>query len=158
MQAAYRTRPPESNEAFAEADELYAAIKNQLLECEQLHATHSQIEELLETQGRELLRRLLQGQLALRSAAEPHEQPVIGDDDVERTHRREGTKRSLMSVFGEVEVERVGFSARRMSSRFVLDAELNLAPDDYSLGMRRRAAVEAARGSFDQACATLKGA
>ena len=155
MQAAYRTSRRESNPAFAEADEQYAAMKNQLLESEKLHASHSQIEEMLERQGRELLRRLFQGQLVLRSAAEPVEQPVVGEDGVERTHRREGTVRGLMSIFGEVAVERIGLSARRSSSRFVLDAELNLPPEDYSLGVRRRAAVEAARGSFDQACATL---
>jgi hypothetical protein len=155
MQAAYRTSPPESSPAFAAADEQYEAIKRQLLENEQLQAPHNEIEDLLQTQGRELLRRLLQGHLALRSTAEPVEQPVVGDDEVERTHRREGTVRNLMSIFGEVQVERVGFSARHSSSRFVLDSELNLPPEDYSLGVRRRAAVEAAQSSFDRARANL---
>jgi hypothetical protein len=150
MQAAYRTSQPESSPAFAEADEQYEAIKRQLLGAKVLQATHSELEDLLETQGRELLRRLLQGQLQLRKDAEPVEQPVVGNDEVERTHRREGTERNSMSIFGEVKVERVGYSARGSSSRFPLDAELNLPPEDYSLGVRRRAAVEAAQSSFDR--------
>lgn len=155
MQAAYRRSQPESSLAFAEADEQYEAIKGQLLEAKVLQATHSELEELLETQGRELLRRLLQGQLELRKDAEPVEQPVVGNDEVERTHRREGTERKLVSLFGEVKVERVGYSARGEDSRFVLDAELNLPPEEYSLGVRRRVAVEAAQASFDRAGANL---
>jgi hypothetical protein len=155
MKPAYRTSPPESNLAFAEADEQYEAIKRELVGAKVLQAPHSELEELLETQGRELLRRLLQGQLELRKDAEPVEQPVVGNDEVERTQRREGTERSLMSIFGEVKVERVGFSARGSSSRFPLDAELNLPLEEYSLGVRRRAAVEAAQSSFDRAVANL---
>lgn len=155
MQAAYRTSQPESSPAFAEADEQYEALKRQLLEAKVLKATHSELEELLETQGRELLRRLLQGQLWLRKDAEPVEQPVVGNDEVERTHRREGTERKLMSLFGEVKLERVGYSARGTNSRFLLDAELNVPPEEYSLGVRRRAAVEAAQSSFDRAGASL---
>ncbi len=155
MQAAYRRRQQESSSAFAEADEQYESIKGQLLEDKVLRATHSELEELLETQGRELLRRLLQGQLQLRKDAEPLEQPVVGNDEQERRHRRKATQRKLMSLFGEVNVERVGYGARGSSSRFLLDAELNLPPEEYSLGVRRRAAVEAAQCSFDRAGASL---
>lgn len=156
MQAAYRKSQVESISKFAEADEQYESIKRQLVEKEKLHASHSELEELLDTQGRELLRRLLQGQLQMRKDAEAVDSPVIGHDKVERPHRREGTERKLMSLFGEVEVERVGYSARGQDSRFVLDAELNLPPEDYSLCVRRRAAMEVAQSSFEQAGASLR--
>jgi len=43
-------------------------------------------------------------------------------------------------------------------SLFPKDGVLNLPEDSFSHGVRRAAAIEAARGSFDEACASLERA
>jgi hypothetical protein len=76
---------------------------------------------------------------------------VKGPDGVLRRHVREGCQGGLMRLFGEVRVQRLGYSARGEESGFPLDGELNLPRDSYSHGLRWRLAEEVARGSFDQA-------
>jgi len=144
----------EAGELFREADEKYDALKDRLMSAEVTSATHSEVEKLLETEGREVLRVLFQSHLSLRSEAEP-EGGVAGEDDVARTHARDGTGRQLMSIFGPVEVVRTGYSQRGSDSRFPLDAELNLPDDKYSLEVRRRTAVGASQSSFDDTVGTL---
>ncbi len=69
MSAAYNTSET-ADELFREADEKYAALKEKLASAE-LDSTHSDVEQQLETEGRELLRLLYQSHLTLRSQAEP---------------------------------------------------------------------------------------
>jgi len=115
--------------------------------------THSELEELLQTEGRELLRQLLQGHLDYRGVGEVVE-PVVGSDGIARPHRRPGS-RSLVSIFGLVTVRRTQYGARGTSALQPLDAELNLPPERYSHGMRQRVAKEAAKNSFDEVVATV---
>jgi hypothetical protein len=63
--------------------------------------------------------------------------------------------RRLTSVFGEVEVERDGYSARQTCSLFPVDGALNLPRESYSLGLRRLVAVEAAKVSYDEVAAAV---
>lgn len=116
---------------------------------------HGQVETFLETSGRELLRRLFQGYLDHRAATEPDWQSLEGHDHVIRSHRRPDCQRRLVTLFGEVVVSRTGYSARGVESRFALDAQLNLASDKYSDGLRRRLADDVALMSFDEATARL---
>jgi hypothetical protein len=60
-----------------------------------------------------------------------------------------------MSVFGEVDVNRLGYGLPGEQSLFPLDGELNLPLDKYSHGMRRRVGEEAARSSFDEAVGSV---
>lgn len=115
--------------------------------------THSELERELEAQGRELLRRLLEEHLALRSPGEA----VAAVRDVEGTEHPQARqhKRTLGSLFGPVEVRRTGYGGEGLSSLHPLDAELNLPPERYSHELRRRTAEEAAKGSFDDAVASL---
>jgi hypothetical protein len=112
-------------------------------------------EALVEREGTELLRRLLQGHLDRRSRGERRERSVVGADGQERTHRRAGQTRRLMSVFGEVTLNRHGYSRPGLVSHFPLDEALNLSEDKYSPGLRRRVAQEAAKGSFDEAVESI---
>jgi hypothetical protein len=56
----------------------------------------------------------------------------------------------LESIFGTVEVARPGYRAAGTSSLNPLDGALNLPPEKYSLEVRRRVAMEAAKSSFDE--------
>jgi hypothetical protein len=110
--------------------------------------SHSDIEALLRSNGNELLRRLLQGYLDNRSEDEI-EGECRGSDEIERTHRRSQV-RGLVSVFGEVQVRRIGYGGRKMASLHPLDAELNLPVERYSHGLRRQVAQAAAKNSFSE--------
>jgi len=118
-----------------------------------LAMTHSELEALLDREGRELLRRLYQDHLDLRGPGERLGKVEDAEGNV-LPHRRM-QQRSLMTVFGAVEVRRLGYGDRGTRSLHPLDADLNLPKEVYSVGVRRRAAEEAAKSSFDETMATL---
>lgn len=142
---------------FGLADEKYDTIKTHLASAEARGMTHSELEKRLEIEGRELVRRLLQDHLTLRAQQECElgvEGPVVGADGVMRTDLRE-SERGLMTLFGGVRVERVAHHTPGTTSLRPLDAALNLPEASFSLGVERRAAVEATRGSFDEAVESI---
>ena len=153
MLASYQ-KIPETEALFAPADARMAELKTELLTEETCALTESDVERLVEVRGREILRCLLQGHLDLRGRAEPIA-PVVGEDGVERTHRRPRT-RPLLTVVGPVEVERTAYGGTRdASSRMPVDADLNLPEELYSLEVRRRVAGLASRMSFDATVAEM---
>ncbi len=149
---AYTTNSDDS--IFSAADEAYAGVKGWLESNETATLTESELQRELEPKGREIMRRLLQAHTTLRCQNVPAEE-VMGDDGKRRTHVRKGALRQLLTIFGAVEVVRQGFGGRGMDSRFPVDADLNLPKELYSLEVRRRCAIEAARGSYDEGVAAL---
>ena len=116
---------------------------------------HGDVESLIAREGNELLRRLMQAYLDQRAEAEEPLDGVIGADGQERGHCRDRS-RNLATLFGEVTVQRMGYSGIRLGSVFPLDAALNLPPDKYSQGLRRKVGLEVAKGSFDEAVMAIK--
>jgi len=110
--------------------------------------THSEIEAYLETNGRELLRLLLQDHLDHPSAGRL-EDVVCGADGVVRSHKRAHMETGYKSVFGAVRVARTGYSQRGVSSLFPYDAQLNLPARGYSHRLQKRVAAKAAKMSFE---------
>jgi hypothetical protein len=133
---------------FAAAEEKFRELVAQLGDQETLRMTHSELETLIAAEGREIHRRLLQGHLDLRASEEEVRPAVQGADDIERTHHRRRA-RGLLTVFGLVTAMRMTYGARRHGSLSPLDASLNLPEELHSHGLRRLAAIEAVRGSFD---------
>ena len=115
--------------------------------------SESDLERELHRRGQELMRKLLQGHLDQRSPGEAAG-PVEGADGVERSERR-GHERHLETIFGTVQVERVGYARAGHESLHPLDAALNLPPERYSLEVRRRVAEATASRSFDEALLDL---
>lgn len=113
--------------------------------------THAELEDELECRGRELLRRMLQDHLSLRAASEPRLAAVADDAGVAHGAVETGHRRALASVFGEVSVERLAYRRRGHGNLHPGDAALNLPAERHSHGLRRLAAVESSRGSFEQA-------
>lgn len=140
-----------SADEFCAAREQFSFLVERLQSAETQRLEHGAVEAFLDTEGTELLRRLLQGHLDLRSRGEAKRGGVRGADGVARTHLREACERGLMTLFGEVEVRRKGYGGRAMSSLYPLDAELNLPADLYSDGLRRRVSEEVSRHAFDDA-------
>jgi hypothetical protein len=143
-------------EEFTAAREQFSHLVNELQSDSTLGMEHGDVEQIISREGNELLRRLLQGHLDLRCAREPKRGEVIGADGEDRTHCRKGCERTLMSLFGEVTVKRMGYGARGKDSVYPLDSELNLAGDKYSHGLRQRVVQAVSRNSFDAAVANVE--
>jgi len=117
--------------------------------------THGELEERLNTEGMALLRQLLQDSLDLRAVREPRLYEVFDADAVARGTASPGRERTLTTIFGPVAVARIAYRATGCSDLHPADAVLNLPAETHSHGLRRLAAVEAARGSFEAAAAAI---
>jgi len=146
-------RYAEPADGFAAAEASLAGLVSRLQSADTAHMSHSDLEALLEQQGRELMRQLLQAHLDLRAQATTTG-PVVGADGMARRHARHGT-RPLETLLGTVAVMRAGHGARGHDTLFPVDAALNLPVERYSLGIRRRASEEATKGAFDEAVRVL---
>jgi hypothetical protein len=141
----------EAIEHYVDAVGQFAHLLRRLCGEETRRITHGELEALVQEEGSELLRRLIQGHLDQRSSEEPTRERVVGEDGVAWTHRREGCQRRLETRFGEVIVNRQGYGGRDLESIFPRDAELNLLPDKYSHGLRKFVVQDVIGGSFDEA-------
>jgi hypothetical protein len=115
--------------------------------------THSELEALLEVEGRELLRRLCQAPVDERSPGSVAA-PVLDAEGQPCLPQRCHT-RHLMTLCGEVEIVRRGYGGPRAPSLQPLEATLHLPPERYSPSVRPRGAVAAAKHAFDDVVATL---
>ena len=139
---------------FAAADQAYATITAFLRSEEAWQVKHSELERQLEGMGRELMRELLQAHLDMRQPGQAVE-PVRDAAGTTLTPTPVQA-RSVESIFGTVEVARTGYGAAGTSSLHPLDGALNLPPEKYSLEVRRRVAMEAAKSAFDEGVKTLE--
>src|SRR5229473_4576130 len=103
----------------------------------------------VQTDGRELLRLLLQDHLDNHGSGR-REEAVCGSDGVRRSHKRDHMETGYKSVFGAVRVARTGYSQRGVASLFPRDAQLNLRARGYSHRLQKRVAAKAAKMSFDE--------
>jgi len=131
---------------FAMAQDEFAQLIEFLRSRHSRELSHTELEVVLNERGRELLRVMFQAHVDSRGPG-PAAGPVCGVDEVERTERRLH-ERGLSTLFGEVRVKRLGYGAAGVESLHPLDAELNLPAGEYSLGVRRLAAEQAAQASF----------
>lgn len=134
--------------AYLGAAEKFNQICGQLQAKAAQTMTHSDLEKLLESQGRELLRQLLQAHLAEREPGSSAA-PVLDAKGQHLRQQRQQT-RHLESLFGTVEVRRTGYGGTRQRSLHPLDAALNLPPQRYSHTVQERVAQAAALTSFDE--------
>jgi hypothetical protein len=118
--------------------------------------SHAELEDRLDRDARELLRRLLDDHLALRAVRERRLEQVVGDDGAARRRVEPGHTRALETVFGPVTVQRLAYRTPGLANLHPADANLNLPVERHSHGLRRLAAVEAARGSFQDAVEAIE--
>jgi hypothetical protein len=116
--------------------------------------THAELEDELNLRGRELLRQMYQGQLDLRALREQRTK-VIDAEGVGHGAVETGHVRPLGTVFGPVDVCRLAYRHRGHANLYPADATLNLPHERHSHGLRKLAAIEAARGSFEEAASAL---
>ncbi|MEO8888328.1 MAG: ISKra4 family transposase [Jatrophihabitantaceae bacterium] len=153
-----RTDKQTDDECFAASRECFTEVLGWLEGPDAAALSHAELEDSLDARGRELLRRMLQDHLSLRAMTE---RPLAGVRDaqaraygaVEADHHR-----PLATVFGQVEVRRLAYRRRGQPNLYPADAALNVPTERHSHGLRRLAATEASRGSFEEAAAALERA
>ena len=138
------------------AERRFYGLAQKLRQPKILSMTHTEVERIVQDEGREILRELFQQYLKDHGHGDVGSF-VDGADGIRRTHKRL-RDRVLTSVFGEVINTRLGYGGREESSLFPKDAQLNLANDRYSLELRRKVATEAAKGSFAGVCESISEA
>jgi hypothetical protein len=119
---------------------------------------HGQLEEHLTEVGRELIRLLQQDHANLRAVREERLDEVAEVDGTVHTRIELGHTRSLATIFGEIDVARMAYRSPWSTNLYPADAGWNLPGEKYSFGLRKLAAVEAGRGSFEQTVAAIQRA
>ena len=117
--------------------------------------SHAELETQLDVKGRELLRRLYQEHLDLRTVREARVEVIDAHGTVYGTVEG-GHHRTLATIFGTVDVDRFAYRHRGCVNLHPADAVLNLPTGRHSHGLRRLAAIESARGSFDAATEAIE--
>jgi hypothetical protein len=87
----------------------------------------------------------------LRAVREQRLDQVVGDEGVVRGRVERSHARALETVFGTVSVGRLAYRAPGVGNLHPGDAILNLPVERHSHGLRKLAALESPRGSFDDA-------
>lgn len=133
---------------FCESRQDMKKLEDALTSDEAMSAPLHEIEKMLRTEGREMLRAMMQAHFDRRSEQErPVE--VCDADGTTRTRVRGGT-RTVMTEFGEVQLARNLYQAHGTDGLAPLDAAMELPDEKYSYEVRRIVAEEAARASFDE--------
>ncbi|MFI6339903.1 ISKra4 family transposase [Streptomyces sp. NPDC050535] len=150
-------------EGYAASRDAFERLGSTLADAPARNMAHDELEGLLEQQGRELLRQLMQDHLDLRARTEETasrisvERPVVrGPEGRPRTWRESNHPRWLTCVFGPVRVNRIAYRGRGVSNVHPADEALSLPAGRHSRGLARLAVLEAVRGSFDQAQAAIE--
>lgn len=107
------------------------------------------IEQIVEAQGKEILKELLQGYLNNLANEEETRDDVVGPDGTRLLHARERS-RKVMTLYGKVEERRLGYSAHGAKSAFPLDELLNVPTTLYSHTVEERIAYTVANDSYDE--------
>lgn len=104
MSQAYTTS--DAWDMFSHAFEQFSDMITQLRADASRQLEHGQVEQFLDTEGRELLRRLLQGHLDYRAAHAPDWESLEGADGILRSHPRQGCESHRATRCGDVIVTR----------------------------------------------------
>jgi hypothetical protein len=149
-------RPAEGGDGFGRSRGQLEQIVEQLVSVEADELEHGELECLIEREGLELLRQLLQDRLDLRAVRESRLDAVVDAREVPRPAVERDHRRQLSSMFGEVTVGRLAYRARGEENLYVADGVLNLPAEHASHGVRRLAARTAAVGSFEDATGQVR--
>ena len=91
---------PMESEVFGPACEQFESLVSRLIGDAAGQMEHGPIETLIFREGTELLRRLMQAYLDLRTSREPRRYDVTSPEGTPLTHCRPSCERQLMTLFG----------------------------------------------------------
>jgi len=134
----------------------FALLETWLASSPALQLPLHQIECQQQDRGREVQRLLLQAHLEHRGQGDVGPAICVQREDGEQwyTHRRLGT-RSLKTVFGTVQVVRMGYSRAGAPSIYPLDQTLVLPARSFSYELQRRLIKAAVQNPFHESVATI---
>lgn len=135
------------------AQEYFFELERTLMSEDTQSKAIGDVEEEIYTKMQELGRRLIQEHIDARGAGDVGK-AIVREDGKRLSHKRVGT-RHLETLFGEVEVDRVGYSHRGESSIFPKDTQMSLPRKVYSYPVQQKVCREAIRGSYDEIDETL---
>ena len=135
---------------FAASHDIFEGLVGWLGKAEAAVLTAAELEERLQERSREVFRQLFADYLELRARDEPRLPLVTDAQGMAHGTVEAGHTKALMTVFGQVQVRRVAYRRRGCPNLYPADAGLNLPTEKHSHGLRKLAAVEASRGSFDE--------
>jgi hypothetical protein len=142
---------------FERSQALFAGLVEWVAGEQALGLEHCELETRLAADARQLARQVLQDQFDLRAVREQRlDAAVVGSDGMPRRSVERGHERDLHTVLGEVTVTRLAYRALGSENLYPADAQLNLPPVRHSHGLRRLAALEAPRSSFEDAQAAIE--
>ena len=143
-------------DAFGASDALYDGLVGLLRGAEASGFTHDELETRLDVDGRELCRQLLQDHFDLRATRERRVGSVNDAQGVVHRAVESGHHRVLETIFGEVTIARLAYRAKGSENLHRQDAALNLPAGRHSYGLSERCAIEATRGSYEEAKAAIE--
>ena len=136
---------------YSRAFEQYSYLV-EWLESGQCPISHSDVERGIRDRGMELMRLLYEAHLDGRTQREREKAMRIVHEPGAEVRTR---WRGIESDFGRVGFGRLGYKRAGRPAEFPLDRELNLPDELYSLEVRQRSAIEAARGCWDEVVSTI---
>ena len=142
-------------DAFAAARNSFEEVLCWLEGTESAALTHAELEDQVERRGREVQRLMFQDHLDLRALREERVR-VIDAEKVVHANVEPCHSRQLATVVGTVSVSRLAYRHPGASNLYPADAALNLPVELHSHGLRRLAAIESTRGSFDDASEAIE--
>jgi hypothetical protein len=144
-----------SDDVFAAAVAQFDKVRDFMTSDAAAALEHSELEGYIRTEGFELLRLMLQGHFDRRAASEEPVAEVIDADGVAHRYLEKDHDRDLATIVGTVEVRRFAYRRRASENLYPADAAANLPEGLHSHGLRELAAIEASRGSFEEATEAL---
>jgi hypothetical protein len=134
----------------------FALLQSWLASGSALQLPLHEIECQQQAKGREVQRLLLQAHLQQRGSGDVGRALCLQQQDGELlySHRRLGT-RSLTTVFGTVELVRMGYSRPGVSGIFPLDRALSLPARSFSYELQRRLVKAAVQNPFLDSVQTI---
>jgi hypothetical protein len=140
----------EVSNSFSQSEENFHKMVDFLVDEESKLLDLSGLEEFLFQGGRDLCRQLLRDHLAQRGFGDVGSF-VVGSDGIKRTHKRLLTK-TIITLFGPIEITRYSYSNSCVSSLFPLDGMLNLPPIKLSYTLQKHFVLEVIDNSFQKSC------
>ncbi|MGH9188345.1 MAG: ISKra4 family transposase, partial [Acidimicrobiales bacterium] len=134
---------------FSSSEEYFSGVVSFLAGPEAAAMEHAELEACLQAHSAELFRRLSQDHVDLRAEREQRLAEVADAKGVDRPSVEAGHVRALAMVFGEIQVRRLAYRKKGYPNLHPADGALNLPDERHSHGLRRLAAIEASRGSFE---------
>ena len=144
-----RLRPPGCPQATRQAQHLFSSLECWLSSAPTLQLPLHLVEQEQERRGRELQRLLLQAHVRQRGAGDlgPALRVVENSSSCLYTHRRL-QRRTVKTLFGPIDIDRIGYSRDGAPSVHPLDAAMQLPARSFSYELQKRLVKAAVQGPF----------